>query len=191
MELVESVRAASPEDAARTVARQLLSKCGAHRVPTPWAGLFKELDVRKVVARELAIEGGLTRATDGSFEIVLRKGGTSARNRFTIAHELGHALFYRHAPRSKQAQQQHGLRATVTEERLCNLIAEELLMPQWYVQDFVSARFWDIYSTVNRIRLDCGVSFRAACIRLAAVAALRGALQIWERSADAWQLLLH
>jgi hypothetical protein len=175
----------------RTAAQRLLQQSGIHKVPTPWRELFERLNVRRVIARDIAIEGGLTRTGDGRFEIVVRKDCSPHRTRFTIAHELGHILFYQYAPRAKREQALQGVRAPRAEELLCNLVAEELLMPSWYMAAFNSLQLSVVPHALRRIAYECAVSLRAACIRLAPVISLPGALQLWERQTNTWRLALH
>jgi len=116
---------------------------------------------------------------DGRFDILVREDASPTRQRFSIAHELGHILFYRHASHAKAAQTQRGIRAPSEEERLCNLAAEELLMPIFATEE---ARRTKGVRRVLHLARGCEVSIEAAMIRLAPLWAAPGELQLWQFS---------
>jgi Zn-dependent peptidase ImmA (M78 family) len=62
---------------------------------------------------------------DHGFRMVLRRDLPASRINFTVAHEICHTFFYQRVPEIKFAN--HA--CDRDEERLCNLGAEELLMP--------------------------------------------------------------
>ena len=66
----------------------------------------------------------------GGYRVRLRKSSTNSRKRFSIAHELGHTLFYR--DNGDGPRHQIGILNTSernAEERICNRFASALLMP--------------------------------------------------------------
>lgn len=67
-----------------------------------------------------SLSGELRRRRDG-FTIVLSKHLSPSRQRFTVAHELGHAIFETSGPGCP--------RYGVELERLCDMLATEILMP--------------------------------------------------------------
>jgi Zn-dependent peptidase ImmA (M78 family) len=81
------------------------------------------------VARELSSDGYIQPVgctfRDG-FRMVLKGGSPQTRSRFTIAHEICHTFFYEIVPELKFGSQE----PDPEEERLCNLGAGELLMPE-------------------------------------------------------------
>lgn len=84
----------------------ILPRVGVHRAfPDPKMTIAGEL--RKV-------EGGL--------EIAYSQSDSSTRRRFTVAHEIAHAVFERTGPHCPRRGQEL--------ERICNLIASEILVPQ-------------------------------------------------------------
>ena len=111
---------ASVEDAVEVTASRLLH--GVPCPPTDLKVLMGRLGVTGLEGkRRLPISGEL-RKHDAGLVIVYSATLSPARRRFTIAHELGHAVFEktgRNCPR-------HGREL----ERICDLLAAEFLMPR-------------------------------------------------------------
>jgi hypothetical protein len=109
----------SVEQAIVKVVRELLS--GVHHPPTDLDAIQTKLRVAAVRAEDLPFSGELRPGVDG-FMIVHSKYLSPGRRRFTIAHELGHALLAttgKNYPRwGKEV------------ERLCDMLAAEILMPE-------------------------------------------------------------
>ena len=107
------------EEAVRVIASRLLQ--GVSCPPTDLGVLKGRLNVMRVepVAR-LPISGELRKQSDG-LVVVHSSSLSPARRRFTIAHELGHAVFEstgRNCPRYGREL-----------ERICDMLAAEFLMP--------------------------------------------------------------
>jgi hypothetical protein len=86
----------------------------------------------------------------------VRTGQYSRRERFTIAHELGHASLHVLDPSLDQGEPRV--------ERVCNLFAGELLMPTRLVRDI-----WTKQSDANAIVVlagRTGSSLSASCVRI-------------------------
>ena len=177
-----------PQVAIRARVRQVLAEAGVGNVPVPFAALFKTMGVRKVRPTAMLLEGALRPAGESQFDILVREDRHVKRQRFTIAHELGHLLFYRFAANSKAAQQKAAATAPQEEERLCNVAAEELLMPEWFVQQAFSASD-DALTCVRTVARDCQVSLEAAVIRCSSLIKEEGAVQLWRKDTG-WRLAL-
>jgi hypothetical protein len=104
--------------AARAIAAPLLAD-----IPCPPTDLEILGDRLAVTRREEDIGGtGQLRKMGSSYEIVYSPNQPLARRRFTIAHELAHLILIQ--------ELQHTRQPTKEVERLCDLIAVELLMPE-------------------------------------------------------------
>ena len=116
----QSGSATTVEEAVCATASRLLD--GMSCPPTDLDVLRERLNVVAVepMAR-LPISGALRRREDG-LVIVYSSSLTPARRRFTIAHELGHAVFEGTGPNCPRYG--HEL------ERICDLLAAEFLMPR-------------------------------------------------------------
>lgn len=107
------------ETAVRIVAGRLLE--GVACPPTDLQAVGARLGVTEFYPVEMPISGELRRQ-DGSLKVAYSSDLPPTRQKFTIAHELGHAVFEstgRNCPRVGDEL-----------ERLCNMIATEILMPR-------------------------------------------------------------
>ena len=90
--------------------------------PTDLNALCARLNVSEVVDDDdIPVVGELHRE-NGTFRIHCSMGQSPVRRRFTIAHELAHVLFESSGPRAP--------RVGVDLERLCDMLAAEILMPR-------------------------------------------------------------
>jgi IrrE N-terminal-like domain len=88
--------------------------------------------------------------------MVIKPGFGGKRSRFTIAHELGHAVFCTVAPELNQAAK--GV------ERLCDIFAAELIMPIRMVRELQKKhQYSGMVMVLSRMT---GASLSASCIRV-------------------------
>lgn len=106
-------------DAVRIVANKLLD--GVRCAPTDLDALGLRLNIYAVDTEDLPFSGELRRDEQG-FRIVCSKHLSPARRRFTIAHEMGHAILETSGPRCPRVGGEL--------ERICDKLATELLMPE-------------------------------------------------------------
>jgi len=83
--------------------------------------LAARLNVTGIAYEEIPFSGEL-RPSNGGFTVVCSVHLSPVRRRFTIAHELSHAIFEKSGPNCP--------RTGVELERLCDMLATELLMPR-------------------------------------------------------------
>jgi hypothetical protein len=189
-EIAASRSLTDPELAVRLHARDLLTHAGVTSVPIKLPLMFPWAGIRKVRPEPMLMEGALRRTAAGTFDVLVREDRAANRQRFSIAHELGHILFYRFAQRAKENQEKCAARAPDEEERLCNIAAEEFLMPEWYVQRLVKEHEGRSLDCLMALAQNCQVSVEASLIRLAPYWLSNGALQLWEGDGREWKLKL-
>jgi hypothetical protein len=144
----------SVEDAVVKVVHELL--IGVPHPPTNLDDVQAQLNVVRICSEDLPFSGELRPAADG-FTIVLAKHLNHGRRRFTIAHELGHALL------AKTGRNYPRLGKEV--ERLCDMLAAEILMPQ---EVFLRTLPMEVdLSTIAQISNTFKTSWWAAAIRCA------------------------
>jgi len=115
-----SDNARTTEDAVKTIATRLLADVTSPPTDLPSVGI--KLDVLSIQADEsLTGSGGLQRHRAG-YRILYSPSQSVPRQRFTIAHELAHAVFERTGQRCPRRGREL--------ERLCDMIATELLLPE-------------------------------------------------------------
>lgn len=107
------------EDAVRIVAGEAIRDIP--HPPLHLDALAARLNVTGITYEEIPFSGEL-RPSNGGFTVVCSVHLSSARRRFTIAHELSHAIFEKSGPNCP--------RTGVELERLCDMLATELLMPR-------------------------------------------------------------
>jgi IrrE N-terminal-like domain len=115
-------RAGSGESVEDAVAR-LADEClaGVRFPPTDLESVGEKLGITGIHAEDIAGSGELRKEGDG-FRIVYSSYLPPASRRFTIAHELGHAILERLDSGPHRAGREV--------ERLCDLFAVDLLMPR-------------------------------------------------------------
>lgn len=119
----------TPEQAMVLACRRLLATSGQSTPPIRLQELLPLCHARKV-ERDIATPG-LLEIHGHTYVVVVRKGINWRRQRFTIAHELGHILLLNALVQTPSLLA--ALRAPehwAQAERLCNLAAAELLIPQ-------------------------------------------------------------
>jgi hypothetical protein len=108
------------EDAVRVIALRFLR--GIAYPPTDLTELGKRLNVKKIEpVAGLPISGELRPDGDG-FKVVYSASMSQGRQRFTIAHEFGHAVFETTGPNCPRCGREL--------ERICDMLASEFLMPR-------------------------------------------------------------
>jgi hypothetical protein len=111
--------AKSVPEAVNCVVSRLLE--GIPCPPTDLERLARRVNIQDIRFEDLPISGEL-RLVGNSFEIVCSSSISAGRRQFTIAHEIGHAIFEMTGPRCPQTGDEL--------ERLCDMLATEILMPK-------------------------------------------------------------
>ena len=124
--------------------------------PTDLATLCARLKVREVVDDDDIPVLGELRRENGAFRILCSVGQSSVRRRFTIAHELAHILFENSGPRAP--------RVGADLERLCDMLAAEILMPGTVFAAALSQATFDT-SLVMRLASQFQTSLTATVLR--------------------------
>jgi len=141
------------EHAVRAVTERLLKAVSCP--PTDLEAVGSKLRVVRFVEEEgLPVSGQLRKVKDG-FEIACARGMAPARKRFTMAHELGHAIFESTGPNCPRSGEEL--------ERLCDMLAAEILMPHSVFDGYLGkdVRLDAIFSLARLFQ----VSLSAAAIR--------------------------
>lgn len=128
------------------LARELLSSLPSLCCPVPLEPLAKARGIQRIAVIKLDSDGFLFK--DGTNLIMyLNSQLTSARRRFTCAHEIGHTYFSKSTastPLPADRQDSLGCQTEFAElnkveEYLCDIFAMELLMPSALAQRFIEA----------------------------------------------------
>jgi predicted transcriptional regulator len=119
---------------ARQEAQKILEENRVRRVPVPVYDLAKHY--AQIVERPLDpdISGALIPLDTGGWTILVNSTHSSVRQRFTLAHELGHLRLHgyktAHADRTFRFRDARSSEGSAIEEIQANQFAAELLMPR-------------------------------------------------------------
>lgn len=123
------------EELVRMKARELLHAAGIDRPPVNLSDIAKLQGVRKIITAHVqGADAELAPTTDG-YVITVDPTASPQRQRFSIAHEIGHTFFHHKRKSFRAAAVGFEPRKTAQigyrgEERLCDVAATELLMPR-------------------------------------------------------------
>lgn len=125
---------------------------------TDLPGIAKRFGVRRIRFEAIPCDGVLIPSGD-DYEMVISESAPPNRQRFSIAHELAHALIHRLIPDTRRLATRSVFMppGDVAEERLCDAIAGALLMPR----DRVLSRFMNRPVNVPLLR-EIAASFRVS-----------------------------
>jgi len=171
----------TPEDAIRALVSKLVATEGNHRDPQCYFAA-RRIDPKVAIVDDLPCDGVIEPKghtfTDG-FMMRLRSRQSEGRLRFTTAHEVCHTFFYELVPELK-------FRLHITdplEERLCNIGAEEMLMPLARVK--TEAQDMPVsLDSLAQLAEHFGVSPSAMLLRLRQARLWRYELAYWHRMVD-------
>ena len=141
--------------------------------PTDLEAIRPRLNITQFCAEDIAGSGELQRDGDG-LKVVYSSALSSTRKRFTIAHEMAHAVFESTGPNCP--------RTGVELERLCDKIAAEILMPKQIFlgrlgQEFSATKILDL-SQLFRASVSA-TAIRCAELRKVSVFGVEGDTIIW------------
>ncbi len=127
----------------------------------------------------------------GGYSIILKKSerlGLSVRQRFSLAHELGHLLLQKYQalrpPRSANAQREYrGHGHSDDEERLCDKIAAEILMPLLAFQEDGWMEGWSVRN-VRLLASKYNTSVPATAMRMIDLMPDEALMGVWKVSGN-------
>ena len=146
MSLYKQISTHFPNNSAIEACAQIVDcNLGTSRVPGEVDPLriAKTLGIPVCFRRDCAFEGMLKRNANGLAEIVVREGQNSNRERFTIAHELGHYLIQQVVHSQSDRPVYRGVSESKgevrEEEYFANLLAAEILLPFSWMKKSIDA----------------------------------------------------
>lgn len=123
--------------AARKALEAMIPGAALASIPINVEAAAKFVGIEQIVQGELpGVDGLLSLTSSGTYLVTLSRKQSRARKRFTLAHEIGHLVVLNSVgrPEGSTAANDLGCRAAsaedLEEERLCDLLASELLMPR-------------------------------------------------------------
>jgi Zn-dependent peptidase ImmA (M78 family) len=160
-------------------------------IPVNVESAAKYVGIQQINEVETSSFDGLLSATSpDTYLVTLRKGQSEVRKRFTLAHEIGHAIVYRSIGRRASATDDGAVlkcRAETAderdEERLCDLLAAQLLIPRDQLNLAIEETGACAQSVPGIARL-FGVSLEAASRKLVELLPYEIGIGRWSMHAD-------
>lgn len=152
----------------RRKAAELLRQGGVVSAPVDVERLAKT--VARATVKYEPFEGKLSglvhRGRDGQAVIGVNKSHAEVRQRFTIAHELGHLLLHAqedlHVDEGIWLRNERSSRAEDEREIEANQFAAELLMPTDLVQEAVAGRNLDLVNDEDETLIELATKFKVS-----------------------------
>ena len=146
----------------------LINKYAEIPAPISIESLIRELDIVLDKKADLAdnIAGQIEKLPDGRYRISVNRKDHYFRQRFTMAHELGHFIYHRDligdGISDDRMYRSTNLQISESEETVANRFAANLLMPYKHIQK----DFQELNGDVEKLAARWQVSPKAMKIRL-------------------------
>lgn len=170
-----------PEDAFVASSRALLQELGRTQPPFPQEAIASLQRVTKITRADIPFDACLTPLENG-YHVELCKFHSKAKQSFSLAHEVAHTFLIEHEPSLRAPKREKGIGESsnyVLIERLCDLAAAELLLPE----PVFAKDVWQCGPSLNSIVLLSArycASLSATAWRFAQMGFWRCYFLIWE-----------
>lgn len=175
--------------AARKALKEFIPGSSGASLPVNLEAASKFVGIEQITEADLPTVHGLLSSTpSGSYIVSLARGQSRVRKRFTLAHEIGHAIVYKsigvRGGLSKDGRRLSCGTETedeIDEERLCDILATELLMPREQFHEFMEHTGVSALA-IPMIARRFDVSLQAASRRIANVLSYEIGIGLWTLS---------
>ena len=153
--------------------------------PVNLEGLAKKWGVTSIEEHPLSSEGLILPSRSG-YKIVINRDAIRSRRRFSLAHELGHLLLHKSGIsdlKSAKGKRRGSLGADWDEERLCDQIAAEILMPRMAFYEDGWMEGWSLRS-LTTLAKKYEASKGATAIRMIDLMPEESLMGVWEVSEE-------
>lgn len=167
---MEAVRKEALIDYIEQVCAYTLYKYSCFEVPVDLEAIAQGLGVSRIEYKEMNAEGHVEIVSSETV-IRIRHDAPEARQRFSLAHEIGHLLIDRlvqaeHTPHSKRFRSFASVDHRLNEESIADQIAGFLILPTWYMQSAIGDR-------LSIRRLETAAKLAKASLSAALIRAVR------------------
>ena len=148
-------------------------------------GLAKKWGVKAIEEHALSSEG-LILPTRGGYKIIINEEAIPTRRRFSLAHELGHLLLHKSGISdlaSPKGKQRGSLGSDWDEERLCDQIAAEILMPKMVFYEDGWMEGWSLKS-LRTLASMYKTSLSATAVRMVDLMPEEALMGVWRVSEE-------
>lgn len=169
--------AGSLEAAVNSCVEDLLSRAKSTDWPIDLTAVASELNVAKIDVAGIPCDGMLMPLPGGAYRVMLSRYASPERQRFSLAHELGHAMLFAldDSLRGWATRSVFSPIGCEEEERLCDMLASRLLMPDSLMRSFC-ARYDEGLASIVELSRVADVSISAAAYRWMDFASRKGSL---------------
>jgi IrrE N-terminal-like domain len=137
--------------------------------------LARRLGVAEITRKRLPFEGAISIDSNGRIVISVNSLSHPLRQRFTLAHEIGHLMLWELVRKNTRCGGDRDL------ERASDAVAAELLLPTKEVLSYARKLGGSSPENLRSIARTFGVSLQAAAVRL------HSDLRVWSRSVGLWE----
>lgn len=173
---------------ARQLVNQLIEDMGYAKPPFLAEDLVRFLPVKRIVKADLKRAGAILIKFDDGYVIKINKNHLPARQNFSCAHEIGHILFnelkledyiktIEYRTFNPQAS---SIARAKAKERLCDLAAAELMMPEPVFREYLS----NVGASITSVEKLAGMfktSIESTAIRVAETSAEPCITLVWHK----------
>ena len=163
----------------RARAAEVIEDLNLKLLPIPLEKIVKKYNATIIERTDFGDDlCGMIIKQDGKFVIGVNKNHPATRQRFTIAHEIGHMLMHSeiidkvHIDKTFNYSLKRDGRSKIGEDRMeiqANQFAAELLMPSKFLQKELESGYVDFENGFEAIAKKYGVSVQAMSIKMTEV----------------------
>lgn len=150
--------------------------------PIDVRGLARRRRIRDIEYRTIGGDGQISQTPNGDYIVTVNSEHSELRQRFTIAHEIAHTLFFEAFGEESLAQSGYIYEegSDPDEERMCDYVAARILLPTRQVEDFLRINGVGA-SSVVALAQEFRCSLRAAARCLLQKQRLKCLVVYWEQ----------
>ena len=128
---------------------------------------------------------GMLLPNRNGYKVILNQNQSRVRQRFSLAHELGHLLFNKAgiADSVREPKRRNSLAANPAEERLCDQIAAEILMPRMAFYEDGWMEGWSLNS-LRTLASKYETSIPATALRMVDLMPEESLMGVWKVSEE-------
>jgi Zn-dependent peptidase ImmA (M78 family) len=154
-------------------------------VPIDLGVLASRRKIRNISFENVDGDGEIKRLTSGDYAVVVNKAHSQTRQRFTIAHEIAHTLFFEAFGEEQLTASRYfcGSSRDPEEERLCDYAAAEMLLPSRQV-DAYAQKYRITAASIVGLSQRFRTSLHASARKLLTMSPLKSIACYWDKSAD-------
>lgn len=138
-------------ESAVQIAHQFAASQLVSQPPIDIESVGRKFGIADIAPREMVDDGYVGRDVGGRLVVRYRSANSAERNRFTIAHEIGHVLISQVT--GHDVMETRHRRGSSFEESIANRIAAELLMPEQCLRHYLATMrpSWDSVMTMRSV----------------------------------------